>query len=84
MKHHTTKRKFKKIENIAKGLEAPPTTDSTHRDGSEEDGDEKDDYVSMKPGAGSGFTSTDHAPSSSDEEDGYCNMERTRYVVTSE
>ena len=68
IKHHTTRRKFRNIQKITKELEAPPT-DPAH---SSED--EKDDYVPMKPG----FTQDDG--SSSSDEDGYCHMEKVKYV----
>ena len=68
IKHHTTRRQFRNIVKITKELEAPPTG-SAHSD----DEDEKDDYVPMKPG----FT-RETVSSSSDEEDGYCHMERAK------
>ena len=67
MKHHTTKRKFRNIEKITKELEATPTG---HAHPGEEDEEERDDYVPMKPGF------TQEADTSSSDEDGYCHMEK--------
>ncbi|CAI8014338.1 Switch-associated protein 70 [Geodia barretti] len=73
MKHHTTKRKFRNIEKITKELEATPTGHAH----SEEDDDERDDYVPMKPGY------THEGDSSTSDEDGYCHMEKVKLNGTS-